>query len=188
MSFSLKKLFLSTLSRHCYSTSKEWSRIIFHFTAALFIWCVFNCTTWMKKELDWGDQCRYNKTRSWKDLQYIWLCSSWNPSSNSCSWYFGYCLISICSREWRIFITSSYEIRIGYDPPAGTPDNDFECDFMDVNKNDKYRTIGKEFVYRYASNYGENEMLHPLFAIDFVKRKYALYLKNPLKHKKKSSW
>nr|XP_034339427.1 uncharacterized protein LOC105327203 isoform X2 [Crassostrea gigas] len=72
-------------------------------------------------------------------------------------------------------------------PPAGTPDNDFECDFMDVNKNDKYRTIGKEFVYRYASKYGENEMLHPLFAIDFVKRKYALYLKNPPKHKKKSS-
>lgn len=72
-------------------------------------------------------------------------------------------------------------------PPAGTPDNNFECDFMDVNKNDKYRTIGKEFVYRYASNYGENEMLHPLFAIDFVKRKYALYLKNPPKHKKKPS-
>ncbi|XP_065934553.1 uncharacterized protein [Magallana gigas] len=72
-------------------------------------------------------------------------------------------------------------------PPAGTPDNDFECDFMDVNKNVKYRTIGKEFVYRYASNYRENEMLHPLFAIDFVKRKYALYSKHPPKHKKKSN-
>lgn len=67
--------------------------------------------------------------------------------------------------------------------PPGTPDNDFECDFMDVNKNDQYRTIGKEFVYRYASTYGEIEMLHPLFATDFVKRKYARYLKYTNKRK-----
>lgn len=71
--------------------------------------------------------------------------------------------------------------------PPGTPDNDFKCDFMDVNKKNQYRTIGKEFVYRYASNYGENEMLHPLFATDFVKRKYAHYLKQPPKNKRKSN-
>lgn len=71
---------------------------------------------------------------------------------------------------------------------VGIFDNDFECDFMDVNKNDKYRIIGKEFVYWYVFKYGENEMLYFLFVIDFVKRKYVFYLKNLFKYKKKLSW
>lgn len=70
--------------------------------------------------------------------------------------------------------------------PPGTTHNDFYCDFMDVNKDETLRSIGKELVYRCASKYKKHWKDHPLLTIGFVKEKYSSYLKVPPKHIKKS--
>lgn len=70
--------------------------------------------------------------------------------------------------------------------PPGTTHSDLYCDFMDVNKDETLRQIGKEFVYRYAFKYQKQCKDHPLLTMDFVNEKYISYLKAPPKHIKKS--
>lgn len=69
--------------------------------------------------------------------------------------------------------------------PTGSAHNDFYCDFIDVDKDETLRSIGKEFVYRYASKYQKHWQDHPLLTIDFVREKHVSYLKAPPKHLKK---
>lgn len=71
--------------------------------------------------------------------------------------------------------------------PPGTTHSDLHCDFLDVNKDETLRSIGKEFVYRYASNYHKQWWKdHPLLTIGFVRERYYSYSKAPPKHMKKS--
>ncbi|XP_065934550.1 uncharacterized protein [Magallana gigas] len=61
--------------------------------------------------------------------------------------------------------------------PPGTTHSDLYCDFLDENKDETSRSIGKEFVYRYASKYQKQLKDHAskyqkqlkLLTISFVK-------------------
>lgn len=88
----------------------------------------------------------------------------------------------------RVVENSEVDMMLQLLRSPGTAHNDLYCTFMDVNnkENVNQRTIAKEFVYRYASKYGEIQMDHPLFTIDFVRNKYPRYLKGPPEHIKKS--
>lgn len=88
----------------------------------------------------------------------------------------------------RVVENSEVDMMLQLLRPPGTAHNDLYCTFMDVNnkENVNQRTIAKKFVYRYASKYGEIQMDHPLFTIDFVRDKYPRYLKGPTEHIKKS--
>lgn len=88
----------------------------------------------------------------------------------------------------RVVENSEVDMMLQFLRPPGTAHNDLYCTFMDVNnkENVNQRTIAKKFVYRYASKYGEIQMDHPLFTIDFVRDKYPRYLKGPTEHIKKS--
>lgn len=90
--------------------------------------------------------------------------------------------------EYLMPLVKNFEIgiKLQFLRPPDTCHNNIYCNFIDVNRNDSFKTIGKEFVYRYASSHQGGKINHPLLTIDFVKERYCKHLNRSPKHKRMS--